>query len=100
MPVAPRDHELRVPMTGFREGSSRARSVTVSFERAGDAVRIVTERFGDSGPPSVWVRTVSLPDGDYAATVAIESQRRSATRTTNIHVAHGQPVIVPAPANE
>ncbi|MEI8257062.1 MAG: hypothetical protein WCJ30_15420 [Deltaproteobacteria bacterium] len=99
-PVAPRDVEVRVPMTGFREGTSRARGVTVSFERAGDVVRVVTERFESSRPPATWVRTVSMPAGDYAATVAIESQGLAATRTSTVHVVPGEPVIVPAPASE
>jgi len=99
-PVAPRDVEVHVRLSAFRDESNRARSITVAFERDGDAVRAVTERFEGARPPSVWSRTVSIPEGNYATTVTVELPGRSVQRISNVHVAPGGPVDVPPPAAE
>lgn len=99
-PVAPRDVELRISLADFREDASRARAASASFVRGGEVVRVVTERFGAAGPPVLWVRTVSLPEGNYSVTVVIDCQSHAATRSQRVHVAPGEPVTLAAPASE
>src|SRR5207244_2950550 len=98
--VAPREVEVHVRLSAFRDEPNRARSITVSFVRDGDAVRALTQRFGASRPPSVWSQTLSIPEGNYETTVTVELPGHSAQRVANVHVAAGTPVEVPAPPSE
>jgi hypothetical protein len=63
-------------------------------------VRAVTERFGGGRPPSVWSRTLSIPEGNYVTIVTVELSGRSVQRTASVHVAPGEPVDVPPPASD
>ena len=99
-PVAPRDVDVHVRLSPFRYDGSRAHAMTVSFERDGQPMRAVTERFAPSGPPIVWSRTLSIPEGDYSTTVSLELDGRTAQRTTVVHVVPGAVVEIPAPASE
>ena len=99
-PSTPREVEVSVRLASFRDDpADRARAVTLSFERNGDAIRAVTERFAE-GPPGVWRRTLDIPEGDYAVTATIELPNRAVRRTTQLHVAAGTPVEVPPPRND
>lgn len=95
-PVSPREVEVRVRLGAYREPPQQARAVTVSLERNGAPVRVLSERFATT-PPLEWRQSLSIPPGDYQATVNVELEQRVATRTTSVHLAPGEAVLIPAP---
>lgn len=94
--MAPHEVEVRVRLGEYRTPPAVARRLSVAFVRQGETVRVVSAQFAGT-PPLEWRQAVSLPAGDYDATVNVELDDRLATREDQVQVQPGEPVYVKAP---
>lgn len=99
VPATPRDFEARVDLHSWREGRLRASGLTVRFERGGEVLREVSERF-TGAPPTQWSRTLSTAPGSYEVSVQVQCDLGVRERRGAVTVRSGEPLELPAPRPE
>ncbi len=91
-----RDVEVRVSLREFADASRAVRSVDVTFLRGETPMRALRRNYAGAAPRELRER-MSLPEGELQARVTVTLDRLVVERESNVRVAAGGAIEVPAP---
>ncbi len=94
----PRDVEVRMSLGSLPGDALRPESVTVTFARAGSALRVLELRYDRRSVPGELRETVSLPEGAVEVHSELRTRDRVLLRDETVMVRAGEPVVLRPPS--